>query len=80
VAAILPVLPALIGLATTVVGIASAKSPKLPEQRRLDVNDIDQELIDAQKRKGRQTFAGNNLLVGGQIGAERTTGTLIGST
>jgi hypothetical protein len=81
-APIVPLLPALLALTTTVIGIATQKTPKVPQIQRLDPDNIDDELRDAQKRKGRQIFAGDRaLLEGGQIGAERTLGippTIIG--
>lgn len=82
-APIVPLIPAALGLASTIVQAATRPSNNLPAPRRLDLPSTDEELREAARRKGRQIFAGQTLLEGEEIGASRTMGvadtTLIGS-
>jgi hypothetical protein len=75
-APVVPIIPAILALGSTIIEAATRKTPKPPPERRLDIPDIDEELRAAGRRKGRQIFAGESeLLAGGKIGAPRTTGT-----
>jgi hypothetical protein len=72
--------PAILAFAGTMATVAVSlvnqpKSKDLPRPE-IDKKQADQELIDAQKRKGRQTFAGteSGLLLGGPVGSQVTTG------
>lgn len=71
---LIPIIPAILAFTGTIIQAALEKTPKVPEPQRLDPIDIDQELRDAQKRKGRQILAGDQPLIGGSIGAERNFG------
>jgi hypothetical protein len=72
--------PAILAFAGTIATVAAtiATQPKASDLPRPELNEkkADQELIDAQKRKGRQTLAGTDegLLAGGPVGSQVTTG------
>ena len=74
-APLLPILPALLTLTTTIVGAATAKDPPTPLPSQQVVPDVDQELRDAMKRKGRQRFVNaGDTLAGSDIGSQITLG------
>jgi hypothetical protein len=85
----IPALPAILAFVGTVAttAIALANKPKLPKELTSPANiddNVDQELLDAQRRKGRQTLAGDEQsLIGGPVGAAIALGlesqTLVGN-
>lgn len=83
-APVVPLIPSILAFTGTIIQAATQDTPKVPDPRRLDDAAVDNELRDAQKRKGRQIFTGEqSLLAGGKIGADRLLGTdqlLIGSS
>jgi hypothetical protein len=84
-----PAIPAILSfigtVATTVISLTN--QPKLPKELTSPASiadDIDQELLDAQRRKGRQTLAGDEQsLIGGPVGSKIALGldsqTLVGN-
>jgi hypothetical protein len=74
-AALLPALPAALALTGTIVQAATAPDFDEPLPVNSVVPDIDEELRDAKRRKGRQRFvSAEDTLAGTQVGAPLTLG------
>ena len=74
-APLIPIIPAMLAFAGTVVTAATRPNAPKPPARKLETSTVDQELRDASRRRARQTFAGDDsLLIGGTVGTAETVG------